>query len=57
MTHLYQDLYRVKKSSKMPRGGNQNPHIEAEQTTQWQREKYKRTNNDIQNIHIKLKIE
>jgi len=28
------------------------PYIEEEQTTQW-----KRTNNDLQNIHIKLKIE
>jgi hypothetical protein len=36
--------------------GNQNPYIE-EQTTQWQTKKYKRTNNDLQNIHIKLKIE
>ena len=33
--------------------GNQNPYIE-EQTTQWPK---KRTNNDLQNIHIKLKIE
>jgi hypothetical protein len=33
--------------------GNQNPYIEEEQTTQW----HKRTNNDLQNIHIKLKIE
>jgi hypothetical protein len=37
--------------------GNQNPHIEEEQTTQWPKEKYKRANNDQQNIHIKLKIE
>ena len=25
--------------------------------TQWPKEKYKRTNNDLQNIHIKLKNE
>jgi hypothetical protein len=31
--------------------------IEGEQTPQWPREKYKKTNNDQQNIHIKLKIE
>jgi hypothetical protein len=58
--------------------GNQNPYIEEEQTTQWpqdtkgaiririskknrqhngQKKKSKRTNNDLQNIHIKLKIE
>jgi len=35
--------------------GNQNPYIEEEQTTQWP--KYKRTNNDLQNIHIKIQIE
>jgi hypothetical protein len=36
---------------KIPKG-NQNPKIEEEQTTQWPKEKYKRTNNDLQNIHI-----
>jgi predicted Holliday junction resolvase-like endonuclease len=36
--------------------GNQNPLIE-EQTTQWPEEKEKRTNNDLQNIHIELKME
>jgi hypothetical protein len=36
--------------------GNQNPYIE-EQITQWPKEKVQRTNNDLQNIHIKLKIE
>ena len=43
-----------KKSLKIPKG-NQNPYIEEEQTTQ--RKSTKRTNNDLQNIHIKLKIE
>ena len=28
---------------------NQNPYIEKEQTTQWPEEKYKRTENDLQN--------
>jgi len=37
--------------------GNLNPYIEEEQTTQWPNEKDKRTKNDQQNIHIKLKIE
>ena len=46
----------LKKSLKISKG-NQNPYIE-EQTTQWPKEKkYKRTNNDLQNIHIKLEIE
>jgi hypothetical protein len=31
--------------------------IEEEQTTQWSTDKGQGTNNDIQNIHIKLKIE
>jgi len=34
--------------------GNQNPYIEEEQTTMAKRNS---TNNDQQNIHIKLKIE
>ena len=37
--------------------GNQNPYIEEEQTTQWSKKKNKRRNNDLQTIHIKLKIE
>ena len=37
--------------------GNQNPYIEEEQTTQWPQKKKRRINNDLQNIHIKLKIE
>ena len=28
-----------KKSLKIPKGGNQNPYIEEEQTTQWSKEK------------------
>ena len=38
------------------RRGNQNPYI-AEQTTQWPKEKVQKDNNDLQNIHIKLKID
>jgi hypothetical protein len=37
--------------------GNQNSYIDEEQITQWPKEKVQRTNNDLQNIHIKLKIE
>jgi hypothetical protein len=55
LCYFFYILY--KKSLKIPKGGNQNPYIEEEQTTQWPKEKYKRTNNDLQNIHIKLKIE
>jgi hypothetical protein len=36
---------------------NQNPYIEEEQKTQWSKEKVQKTNYDLQNIHIKLKIE
>jgi hypothetical protein len=49
---------RQHNGQKIPKGGNQNPYIKEEQTTQWPKEKRtKRTNNDLQNIHIKLKIE
>ena len=43
------------KSLKIPKGGNQNPYTEEEHNGQ--KKKYKRTNNDLQNIHIKLRIE
>jgi hypothetical protein len=44
---------RSKKSLKIPKGGNHNLYIEEEQTIQWPKE-IQRTNNDLQNIHIKL---
>ena len=37
--------------------GNQNPHIEENQTTQWSKKKVQNDKNGLQNIHIKLKIE
>ena len=47
----------TKKSLRYQRG-NQNPYIEEEQTTQRPKEKVqKKTNNDLQNIHITSKIE
>ena len=49
-THIH------RKSLKIPKGGNQNPYIEDEQTTQWASEKVQR-DKDLQNIHITLKIE
>ena len=39
---MYFELFRFvcyKKSLKIPKGGNQNPYIEEEQTTQWSKEK------------------
>jgi hypothetical protein len=45
-----------KKSLKIPKGGNQNPYIEEEQANNGHKKKYKRTNNDLQNIHINIKI-
>jgi hypothetical protein len=32
-------VYENKKNLKIPKGGNQNPFIEEEQTTQWPKEK------------------
>jgi hypothetical protein len=63
-------IFQYRRVCKYQRG-NQNPYIEEEQTTQWSKEKrtkeqitqwskekkYKRTNKDLQKIHIKLKIE
>ena len=46
---------QYKKSLKIPKGGNQNLYIE-ENTIQWPTKMYKNTNNDLQNIHIKLNI-
>ena len=37
--------------------GNQNPYIEEEQTTQWPKEIVQKDKQDLQNIHIKPKIE
>jgi hypothetical protein len=42
------------KSLKIPKGSNQNPYIEEQHNGI--KNKYKKTNNDLQNIHIKLKI-
>ena len=37
--------------------GNQNPYIKEDQTIQWPKGKVQKTNYDLQNIHIKLKLE
>jgi hypothetical protein len=46
---------KAKKSLKIPKGGNHNPYIEEQHNGQKKNDK--RTNNDLQYIHIKLKIE
>ena len=47
----------MKKSLKIPKGGNQNRIYKKNRQHNGQRKKDKRTNNDLQNIHIKLKID
>jgi hypothetical protein len=46
----YENIWRYQSA-------NLNPYIEEVQTTQWPKESLQRTNNDLQNLHIKLKIE
>jgi phage FluMu protein Com len=43
-----------KKSLKIPKGGNQNPYIEEEQTTQWPKEN-ERKDKDLKNHTYKAK--
>ena len=50
-------MFQYRRVCKYQSGG-QNPCVGEGRTTQWLKDKkYKRTNNDLQNIHIKLKIE
>jgi hypothetical protein len=44
-TNLAIGQHLQKKSLKIPKGGNQNPYIEEEQTTQWPKEKVQTTIN------------
>ena len=46
-----------KKSMKIPKGQSETVYRRRTDNTMAKRKKYKRTNNDRQNIHIKLKIE
>jgi hypothetical protein len=39
MSNIWKFVKSTKKSLKIPKGGNQNPYIEEEQTTQWPKEK------------------
>ena len=45
------------KSLKIPKGVTRIPISKKNRHHNGQKKKYKRTNNDLQNIHIKLKIE
>jgi hypothetical protein len=47
----------TKKSLKIPKGQSESVYRRRTDNTKAKRKKYKRTNNDLQNIHIKLKIE
>jgi hypothetical protein len=49
-TYIWRRIWRYQRD-------NQSPYIEEEQTSQWPIENVQKTNNDLQNIHIKLKIE
>jgi hypothetical protein len=49
-------IFNIKKSLKIPKGGNQNLYIENNKQHNGKKKKYKKTNNDPQNMHIKLKI-
>ena len=46
-----------KKSLKIPKGKSESVYRRRTDNTMAKRNKYKETNNDLQNIHIKLKIE
>ena len=46
-----------KKRLKIPKGQSETVYRRRTDNTMAKRKKYKRTNNDQQNIHIKLKIE
>ena len=45
------------KSLKIPKGQSESVYRRRTDNTMTKRKKYKRTNNDQQNIHIKLTIE
>ena len=55
---MNRNLNHNKQSLKIPiQIVNQNPYIKEEQTTQWPKEKKQKDKFDLENIHIKLKIE
>ena len=44
-------MFSYKKSLKKPKGGNQNPYIEEEQTTQWPKKKVQKDKQQSTNIY------
>jgi hypothetical protein len=55
--HVHDIRLTVKQSLKKENGAIKYRYIEEEQTIHWHKKKDKRTNNDLQNIHIQLQIE
>ena len=47
----------IKKSLKIPKGQSESAYRRRTDNKMAKKKKYKRTNNDLQNIHIKLKTE
>ena len=45
-------LYQFKNSLTIPKGGNQNPYIEEEQTNQWPKEKSTQGQTTIKKTYI-----
>ena len=45
-------LYQFKNSLTIPKGGNQNPYIEEEQTNQWPKEKNTQGQTTIKKTYI-----
>ena len=54
LLHYYRAYWCLIKRTRRNQRVNQNPYIEEKQKQNGQ--KHKRTNNDLQNMHIKLKI-
>ena len=48
---------KLQKSFKIPRRQSESVYRRRTDNTMVKRKKYKRTSNDLQNIHMKLKIE
>ena len=57
MSFFINIYHHIQKSLKIPKGQSESYTSIEEQKTQWPKEKVQRTKNDLQNIHIKLKIE
>jgi hypothetical protein len=53
----FDNIVSIKKSLKMPKGESEYVNRRGTDNAMTKKKMYKRTNNDLQNIHIKLKIE